>query len=192
MNIYDPYPEEIEVNGQTVRVNLRYDHVLRALDAQDMPELLPEDKIELQCELLLGYGERMPRTLQERCDFLTAVFSIFPKPEADEKPAEKYIDFHQDAALIRSAFFRIGVDLTKDKIHFLQFLELLRDLPSDTALMRTIELRMRPIPERNGHNDKQIAEIIKAKQKVAIKISEEERRTRFASALKNSNLLKGR
>ena len=191
MNIYDPYPEEIILNGHTVRLDLRYDRVLRALDIQEMDELLPEDKIELQCDLLLGPGERMPRTLQERCEFLNAVFSIFPKPE-DDRPSEKYIDFHQDAAMIRTAFFRIGVDLLKDKIHFMQFLELLRDLPSDTALMRTIELRMRPLPEHNGHNDKQIAELIKAKQRVAIRISEEERRSHFASALKNSTLLKGR
>ena len=192
MNIYDPYPDTIEHNGRTVRLNLAYDRVLRALDVQEMPELLPEDKIELQCDLLLADGERMPATLPERCELLTEIFSLFPKPEAEDAPSEKYIDFHQDAAMIRSAFFRIGVDLTKDRPHFFQFLELLRDLPSDTALMRTIELRMRPIPEHNGKNDKLIADLIRAKQKVAIKVSEDERRARFASALKNSTLLKGR
>lgn len=192
MNIYDPYPDSINLNGRTVKLNLAYDRVLRALDVQDMPELLPEDKIELQCDLLLADGERMPATLAERCELLSEIFALFPKPETDEGPKEKYIDFHQDAAMIRSAFFRIGVDLTKSRLHFFQFLELLRDLPSDTALMRTIELRMRPIPEHNGHNDKQIAELIHAKQKVAIKVSEDERRARFASALKNSTLLKGR
>lgn len=192
MNIYDPYPGTIEHNGRTVRLNLAYDRVLRALDVQEMPELLPEDKIELQCDLLLADGERMPATLPERCELLTEIFALFPKPDAEDSPSEKYIDFHQDAAMIRSAFFRIGVDLIKDRPHFFQFLELLRDLPSDTALMRTIELRMRPIPEHNGKNDKLIADLIRAKQKVAIKVSEDERRARFASALKNSTLLKGR
>ena len=191
MNIYDPYPDEIDLNGKKVRVNLAYDRVLRALDVQDMAELLPEDKIELQCDLLLADGEKLPKTLQEQAEFLSAVFALFPKPE-DEPVGEKYIDFHQDAGMIRSAFFRIGVDLLKDKIHFMQFLELLRDLPSDTALMRTIELRMRPVPEANGHNEKQIAELLRAKQKVALNISETERRSRFASALKKSTLLKGR
>ena len=79
MNIYDPYPETIEHNGRTVRLNLAYDRVLRALDVQEMPELLPEDKIELQCDLLLADGERMPATLPERCELLTEIFALFPK-----------------------------------------------------------------------------------------------------------------
>ena len=74
----------------------------------------------------------------------------------------------------------------------MRFLELLRDLPPDTALMRTIEIRMRPVPKPDGHNAEQIAAIMKAKAAVAIKMSEEERRRSFAESLKNSSLLTGR
>ena len=93
--------------------------------------------------------------------------------------------------MIRTAFFRIGVDLLKDKIHIFQFLELLSDLPSDTALMRTIEIRQRPVPVLTKDNAKQVEALVKAKQKVAIKISEEERREQFAKSLKNSSLFRG-
>jgi hypothetical protein len=93
--------------------------------------------------------------------------------------------------MIRSAFFRIGIDLLKDKIHIIQFLELLADLPSDTALMRTVEIRQRPLPKPTKHNAEQIAALQKAKARVAIKITEEERRELFAQSLKNTTLLRG-
>jgi hypothetical protein len=93
--------------------------------------------------------------------------------------------------MIRSAFFRIGVDLTRDRMHILQFLELLADLPSDTALMRTIEIRAKPIPKPTKHNGEQIAKLQQAKARVAIRLSEEERREQFAASLKNATVMRG-
>lgn len=192
MNIYDPYPDSITIRGKQICLNLAYDRVLMALDVQDMDELLPGDRLELQCELLLADKEPIPETALEQAEILTEIFkTIFPQRE-DNTPKEKYLDFHQDAGMIRSAFFRIGIDLTKDHIHFMQFMELLKDLPSDTALMRTLEIRMKPVPKFDGHNQEQIDAILRAKQRVALKISEEERMAKFAASLKNSNLLKGR
>ena len=192
MNIYDPYPNSITIRGKQICLNLAYDRVLMALDVQDMEELLPVDRIELQCELLLADKEPIPATAAEQVEILREIFrTIFPEPE-ERTSKEKYIDFHQDAGMIRSAFYRIGVDLTKQHIHFMQFMELLKDLPSDTALMRTLEIRMKPVPKFDGHNQEQIDAILKAKQRVALKITEEERRAKFAESLKNSNLLKGR
>lgn len=190
MNIYDPYPDSVEVNGKRYALNLAYDRVLRVMDIEDAPDLLVEDKIAVQCAWLLAESEEIPEDIQEQIDFLKAVFELFPK---GEKPSgERYIDFHQDAAIIRSGFLRTyGIDLIHDKIHFFQFMELLADLPSDTALMRTVDIRQRPIPAPNKHNAEQIAALQKAKARVAIRMSEEERRSRFAESLKNSTILRG-
>lgn len=192
MNIYDPFPETVEHNGKTIRLNLAYDRVLMVLDAQSDQSLLPADRIELQTALLLEDGEKLPKSTREQSELLRDIFALFPTEETPVKQNERYIDFHQDAAMIRSAFYRIGIDLLREKIHFMRFLELLRDLPPDTALMRTIEIRMRPVPKPDGHNQEQIAAIMKAKAAVAIKMSEEERRRSFAESLKNSSLLTGR
>lgn len=191
MNIYDPYPEEVELDGKTYPLNLSYDRVLMMLDIQDDKSLTTADKLETQCVLVLKNGYKdLPRTVDGRQKLLKSVLDLFPKKE-DGQSKEKYIDFHQDAQLIRSAFFRIGVDLLKDKIHIFQFLELLADLPSDTALMRTVEIRQRPIPKPTKHNGEQIAALQKAKERVAIKMSEEERRELFAQSLKNATILRG-
>lgn len=189
IRLYEAYPEEIELDGKTVRLDLSYDRVLRALDLQDEAALLPEDKLALQCELVLADGEKVPRTAEKQAALLIAVFDLFPKPEEPTK--ERYIDFKQDAGLIRSAFFRMGVDLTRDRLHFMQFLELLADVPTDTALYRTISIRQAPIPEITAHNKEQVARLLEAKRKCEIKITEEERRAKFAGALKNTGILKG-
>lgn len=189
MNIYDDYPDSVLYGGKEYKLNLAYDRVLRALDIQDDAQLTAGDRLEAQCVLLLANGyEDLPETTDARIGLLRAIFELFPR---NDDPGEKHIDFHQDAALIRSAFFRIGVDLTRDKIHIFRFLELLADLPSDTALMRTVEIRQRPIPKPTKDNAEQIAALQKAKERVAIKMSEEERRARFAESLKRSSLLRG-
>lgn len=189
MNVYDPYPEEIELDGKRIRLNLDFSRVLRVLDIQDMDDLTRSDKIEVQCKLLLADGEALPKSTEERARIIRAAFDLLPKKE--KRGSERFLDFHQDAALIRSAFFRIGVDLTRDRMHILQFLELLADLPSDTALMRTIEIRAKPIPKPTKHNGEQIAKLQQAKARVAIRLSEEERREQFAASLKNSIVMRG-
>jgi len=189
IRLYEPYPNEIELDGHTVRLDLSYDRVLRALDLQDETALTPADKLELQCALMLADGEEVPQNAEKQAELLLAVFGLFPKSENRNK--ERYIDFKQDAGMIRSAFYRIGIDLVRDRLHFLQFLELLADLPPDTALMRTISIRQQPIPEINEHNKAQVARLLEAKQRCAIQLSEEERREKFARRLKNTSLIKG-
>lgn len=189
MNIYDPYPDYIELDGRGYELNMAYDRVLRVLDVQDMPELMPQDKIELQARLLLRYESDCPDSVQDQARLVAAALGLLPQSES--KSRERYIDFHQDAAMIRSAFFRIGVDLTRDHIHIQQFLELLADLPKDTALMRTVEIRARPIPKPTKNNAEEIAALQAAKARVAIHMSEEERMARFAESLKNSSVLRG-
>lgn len=189
MNIYDPYPDRVEIDGKVFLLDLAWCNVLQAIDVWDMDDMTRADRTEVMCTLLLAYPDTdMPKTTGERARLLDAIFKLFPKGDSTQ---EKVIDFHQDAAMIRSAFFRIGVDLTKSRMHFFQFMELLADLPKDTALMRTIDIRTRPMPKATKENREQIAELQRLKAKVAIKMSEEERRKHFAESLKNSSFMRG-
>ena len=188
MNIYDQYPDSVEINGEKIPLDLAYDHVLMALDVLVMYEMTLYDRIETACILLLKYPDiHLPKEINGMTALLNAIMALFPKAEQ----TEKVIDFHQDAAMIRSAFFRIGIDLSKDKINFFQFLELLSDLPKDTALMRVIDIRTRPLPMVTNENREQVAELQRMKQRVAIKLSDEERMRNFARSLKKSSLLRG-
>lgn len=187
MNIYDPYPDSVEYNGRIYAVNLAYDRVLRCFDIQSDDVLTHEDKILAQAALLI---EKPPRSLADCAGVLTAIFALFPKDESGP-PREKLLDFHQDAKMIRSGFLRIGIDLTRQHIHFFQFLELLGDLPKDTAIMRTVEIRAKPIPAATKHNQEYIRQLQEAKARVALKMSDEERRDAFMHALKHSTIGRG-
>lgn len=189
MNIYDPYPDSVELDGRTYDLDLAYDNVLRCVDIASDELLTDLDRLEVQTALLLAHPQDLPADPETQARLLTAIFDLLPKSK--KETGEKYIDFHQDAAMIRSAFFRIGVDLLTEKIHICRFLELLADLPSDTALMRTIEIRQRPLPKPTKYNADEIAALQKAKAKVAIKMSEDERLERFAESLKNTTILRG-
>lgn len=185
MNIYDAYPQTVEYEGRVYAVNLAYDRVLRCFDIQADDILTHEDKIRAQAALLI---ERPPRSLAKCAGVLSAIFELFPK---DEEKREKIVDFHQDARIIRSGFMRVGIDLTWQHIHFFQFLEILADLPKDTAIMRTVEIRAKPIPAANKHNQEYIRQLQEAKARVAIKMTDEERRHVFMAALKNSTIGRG-
>ena len=191
MNIYDAYPDKVSVDGKTYKLNLAYDRVLMALDLQEDNALTPADRLETQCALLVDGYKLGSKSAEEQQRILCAIFDLFPKPDPEEKAGERFIDFHQDAKIIRSAFFRIGVDLLKDKIHFLQFLELLADLPKDTALMRVVDIRAKPIPAPTEHNREYIKALTEAKARVAIRYSEQEAQERFMQALKNSTIGRG-
>lgn len=183
----NPYPETVVCGDKIYDIDLNFMTVVQVWDVQSSDDWTNRDKIEIQAKLFLSDPVDCPESMDEQIAFLQAVYDLFPKTEESN---ERYIDFHQDAAMIRSAFFRIGVDLARQPIHFFQFLELLGDLPTDTALMRTIKIRMEPIPKRTESNAEQIAALQKAKARVAIRMSEEERRERFARSLKNSSFLR--
>lgn len=186
MTVFEPYPDRVTVDGKVYRLDLRYDLVLRAMDAQAEDALSQEDKVDVMLRLLLK--RRPPKDMTLRVRILQAIMDLFPH---GDKPQARYIDFKQDARLIRSAFLRMGIDLTKSRMHFMQFLELLGDIPEDTALARVIDIRRRPVPEPTQHNGKQIAALMEAKAKVAIRLPEEEQRRAFAASLKQSNVLRG-
>ena len=190
MNIYDPYPNTVEIDGKTIRLDMDFANVLRVIDSQDDPALTTADRLELQARLLLADGESCPERPAEQARIIDAAMKLLPAAEKSTEP--RYLDFHQDAALIRSGFMRAyGIDLTRDPLHICQFLELLADLPADCALMRTIDIRRKPIPKQTKENAEQVAELQRMKAKVAIQYSEGERRQRFAESLKNSTALRG-
>lgn len=188
MSLCSPYPDRVQVDGKTYELDLSLRNVLNAMEAAQTEGITPEDAVQIQCAWLLSDPKRVPTDPVLCARILQAVFELLPKAD---KQQEKYIDFEQDAALIRSGFMRIGIDLTREDIHFLQFMELLADLPPDTALMRTVELRQRPVPEINEHNKEQVARLLEAKQRVALKLTEEERRARFERQLMQNRVFWG-
>ena len=170
MKLYERLPDSVTVNGRKIKLDLDFRNVLRMMDILQTDDLTSEAREWLALRCIC----RHPRK-----GMLEAVKSLLFVPN-EHKARERVMDFVQDADLIRAAFEQAyGIDLTKDRIHWLRFLYLLAGLPENTRLSEVISIRSRPIPEPTKYNQKEIQALIEAKTAVALRMSEEERMSRY-------------
>ena len=111
--------------------------------------------------------------------------AFFDAHESDGMP--RAMDFEQDAALIYSAFRQAyGIDLHAEigRMHWLTFLALLEGLPGDTRFSDVVSIRVRPLPDPTKTNAKERAELMRLKQKYAVRVSEDERQSGLQSGLR--------
>ena len=170
MKLYESLPDSVIVNGRKIKLDLDFRNVLRMMDILQTDDLTSEAREWLALRCIC----RHPRK-----GMLEAVKNLLFVPN-EHKARERVMDFVQDADLIRAAFEQAyGIDLTKDRIHWLRFVYLLAGLPDNTRLSEVISIRSRPIPEPTKYNQKEIQALIEAKTAVALKMSEEERMSRY-------------
>lgn len=170
MKLYESLPDNVIVNGRKIKLDLDFRNVLRMMDILQTDDLTSEAREWLALRCIC----RHPRK-----GMLEAVKNMLFVP-GEHKARERVMDFVQDADLIRAAFEQAYcIDLTKDRIHWLRFVYLLAGLPDNTRLSEVISIRSRPIPEPTKYNQKEIQALIEAKTAVALRMSEEERMSRY-------------
>lgn len=170
MKLYESLPDNVIVNGRKIKLDLDFRNVLRMMDILQTDDLTSEAREWLALKCIC----RRPRK-----GMLEAVKNLLFVP-GEHKARERVMDFRQDADLIRAAFEQAyGIDLTKERVHWLRFLYLLAGLPENTRLSEVISIRSRPIPEPTKYNQKEIQALIEAKTAVALRMSEEERMSRY-------------
>lgn len=97
------------------------------------------------------------------------------KDDDDEDDDERTFDFVHDAKYIYASFMQAyHIDLYEkhNKMHWEQFLALFNGLPSETIMMKVIDVRERPLPKGKG-TEEQARELKRAKQKFALPEKEE-------------------
>lgn len=102
--------------------------------------------------------------------FELIVHELFP-PKKKHTDDTKTMDFEQDAALIYAAFLQTyGIDLyaVRNQMDWRIFVALLKGIPENTELSRTIKIRGMEVPERTKENSEYVDSIIKAKRAVAL------------------------
>jgi hypothetical protein len=102
--------------------------------------------------------------------FELIVHELFP-PKKKHTDDTKTMDFEQDAALIYAAFMQTyGIDLyaVRNQMDWRIFVALLKGIPENTELSRTIKIRGMKVPERTKDNSEYVDSIIKAKRAVAL------------------------
>ena len=104
-----------------------------------------------------------------------AIIAFFKTFSDGKTSTEKVFDMEQDKELIYAGFMQTyGIDLDTCRLSIEQFLALLKGLPDNTKFSETIRIRTMPMPAPTKYNAEQRSAIMKAKQAVALKPTNED------------------
>ena len=177
MKLYENLPDEVRVGRRKYRVDLDFRNVIR------MMEILQDDT------LITGAREyRAARCVMKhpRKGALEAVKKLIfqgGKPGEDHK---RVTSFDQDAGMIRAAFLQAyGIDLWTARMHWLQFFELLQNLPEDTRYINVIGIRGRPMPKATKYNQEEREWLQKQKRLLALKETPQEQERNYQRDVAN-------
>ena len=178
MKLQDQLPEGVEVDGKFYRLDFDFRNVLRMIDVLDRDDLLPEAKAYKALKCLCKRPRNAERVLTEVKGLL------FKAPR--KSGGQKATDFVQDAGLIRAAFRQAyGIDLYRDRLHWMEFTELMANLPDGNRYEETVGIRARPMPAATKYNAKEREWLMKAKQSVALHLNEREQQRKYDTDVGN-------
>lgn len=179
VTLFSKPPTHIEVDGRRYLLRPSFDRVLETFDVfgdvfgRDWSDI---DKIDYACWLLI---QGRPRN---KVAALNAAYDTLIEPQKADGP--KCFDFVQDAGLIYAAFVQAyGIDLFEQRIHWWKFIQLLNALPSDTRFVEIVGIRTKPVPKPTKYNQKEIENLLRAKAKYGLVLTQEEREKQFQAGL---------
>lgn len=178
MRLQDKLPEGVTVDGKFYRCDFDFRNVLEMMHILSRNDLIDSAREynALKCVM------KHPRNVKKVLGAIKALF-FTSKPQQD---AQRLTDFDQDAGMIRAAFKQsYNIDLYHDRIHWLEFRELLNALPQGSRYTDVVGIRARPIPAANKYNQSEIAWLVNAKASVALELSEEEQKANYEKQVEN-------
>ena len=171
MKLQDRLPEGVTVDGKFYRMDFDFRNVLKMMEIIDSENLMPGAKAYNALRCLCKRPKNVFKVLEAVKGLLF---------EKSHKTGRKVTDFVQDAGLIRAAFRQTyGIDLYRQRLHYLEFIELLSAIPEGTRYSDVIGIRARQIPEPTKWNRKEREWLIQAKADVALKMEEKDQAERY-------------
>ena len=167
MKLQDRLPQGVEVDGKFYKMDFDFRNVFRMIEILDRDDMLPEAKAyKALCCLC-----KRPKNAEKVLGAVKAL--LFKAPR--KKGGQRVTDFIQDAGLIRAAFRQAyGIDLYRDRLHWIEFTELMNALPEGSRYAEVVGIRARPMPEPTQWNKKEREWLMQAKADVALELSEDE------------------
>jgi hypothetical protein len=172
IKLFERLPEGITVDGKYYRCDFDFRNVLKMLDIMQREDLLPDARDYLCAKCVCNAPKNASNVYRALCDLL---FEKTP-----ETRSERLTSYEQDAGLIRSAFRQVyHIDLFREKLHWFEFSELLRNLPEGNRYEEIIGIRARPMPPATKYNAKEREWLMKAKSSVALHLTEKEQERKY-------------
>ena len=161
MKLTETYPAGVTVDGRFYKLDFDFRNVLRMMDILGRDDLMPDARDYLALKCLTKHPKKTGKVLK------AARAVLFP--EKGNAGGERVTSFEQDADLIRTAFRQVyNIDLAREKLHWLEFTELLHNLPEGNRFTETVSIRARPLPAATKYNQKEREWLMKAKAQVAL------------------------
>lgn len=190
MKLTERLPRYVKVGKRRYWLKTDFRHVLRMFDILSDTSLAEQARMYLAlCEIV----RNPPKREAEQIIVFLAARSVLIPSKGGGGEHERVTDFAQDADMIRAAFRQAyGIDLFRAKLHWIEFTELLNNLPSGTRYSEIVDIRARPLPEATKWNGKQRTALLEAKAKYAISKSEAEVQKSYRRGVNNlaNSLLK--
>ena len=185
MKLYERLPDSIKVGRRRYRVDLDFRNVLRFMDALDADDVLPRAR---EYRALRCVMRRPPRDTAKALEAVKAICfpAIRRRAEDGEGGSQRLTSFEQDADLIRAAFRQVyGIDLWRDRVHWVEFSALLAALPEGSRYTETVGIRARPMPKATKYNADEREWLAKAKASCALRLDDREQARAYDSAVRN-------
>lgn len=180
MKLWERLPDRVTAGGHRYRLDLDFRNVLRMMEVLGRDDLIPSarDWLALRCIM-----RRPPR--RHTRDALDAVRALlFPARQKGED-GPRLTSFEQDADLIRAAFRQVyGIDLYRDKLHWIEFSALLSALPEGNRYSDILGIRARPMPSATKYNQAEREWLAKAKAACALEMDDRERARAYEQGVK--------
>lgn len=179
MKLYERLPDRVEAGGHKYRLDLDFRNVLRMMEVMGRDDLLPAARDWLALRCVMRRPPRHPGPLLEAVRAL-----LFPARRGTDD-GKRITSFEQDADLIRAAFRQAyGIDLYRDKVHWLEFTALLSALPEGSRYSDVLGIRARPMPSPTKYNQQEREALARAKAAVALEMDDNERAKAYEQGVK--------
>lgn len=164
--LLDDLPDAWEVNGKLYNIKTDFRQVLKFFRVFKKKGLTEKEKA---IEILNLFFYEVPNC-ENVWDFL-GYWINGGESKKDEGNESKVFDFNLDSGRIFSGFIQAyKIDLTKEKMHWFVFLELMQNISDDTRLMQVIDIRSRK--PGKGDSKEYIKELRKMQNKYRIEDDE--------------------
>lgn len=178
MKLQDRLPNGVEVDGKFYKLDFDFRNVLEMIDVLDDETLMPEARAYNALHCLC----KRPKNAFKVCEAVKDLLFSAPR----KKAAQKVTDWVQDAPLIRAAFRQAyGIDLYRDKLHWIEFTELLNAIPEGNRYSEIVGIRARPMPEPTKWNQKEREWLLQAKTDYALELTETEQAEQYKRDVAN-------
>ena len=177
MKLFESLPKGVKVGKRFYKCNFDFRNVLRMMEIMQRDDIYPTARDYLCAKCLIS--RRI--ALKTASDVYNALIDVLfeKRPETGEK---RLTSFEQDAPLIRAAFRQVyGIDLYRDKLTWFEFKELMQGLPDGNRYEEVMGIRARPMPAPTKYNQKEREWLLKAKQSVALHLTDAEQKKKYDS-----------